>query len=108
MALQLSDPSLLRNSAYINGDWRQSTSGSSFCVTNPATGEVLAEVADLGATETRQAIAAAELAMIDWRQATAKARSIILYHSILISKSLEYNQANQNEDFTFVSSNLHR
>ncbi|MEH6586038.1 MAG: NAD-dependent succinate-semialdehyde dehydrogenase [Halioglobus sp.] len=78
MALQLSDPSLLRNAAYINGDWRHSTSGSSFSVTNPATGEVLAEVANLGATETRQAIAAAELAMIDWRQATAKERSIIL------------------------------
>lgn len=78
MALQLSDPSLLRNAAYINGDWRQSAAGSSFSVTNPATGEVLAEVANLGATETRQAIAAAELAMIAWRQATAKERSITL------------------------------
>ena len=62
MKLQLSDPTLLKSMAYIDGEWRPAANGSSFTVKNPATGEVIADVTDLGAAETRAAIAAAQLA----------------------------------------------
>jgi succinate-semialdehyde dehydrogenase / glutarate-semialdehyde dehydrogenase len=78
MKLQLSDPNLLRNAAYIDGQWRSSVTGSTFPVTNPATAEILAEVANLGAVETREAISAADKAMASWRQRPAKERSGIL------------------------------
>jgi succinate-semialdehyde dehydrogenase/glutarate-semialdehyde dehydrogenase len=72
----LKDPSLLKTDALINGQWVQG--GSRFAVTDPATGAHLADVANLGAAEAEQAIAAANAAWPAWRAKTAKERSIIL------------------------------
>ncbi|MCW2311346.1 NAD-dependent succinate-semialdehyde dehydrogenase [Rhodoferax antarcticus] len=72
----LKDPTLLKTDALINGEW---LSGSSrFAVTDPATGEHLADVANLGAADAEVAIAAANAAWPAWRAKTAKERSIIL------------------------------
>ncbi|WP_211102395.1 NADP-dependent succinate-semialdehyde dehydrogenase [Azospirillum brasilense] len=76
--LSLNDQSLLRTQAYVNGAWRDAVSGKTFAVTNPATGEELARVADVGAEETRQAIEAADAALPAWRAKTAKERAAIL------------------------------
>ena len=76
--VSLTDQSLLQTRAYVNGAWRDAHSGRSFAVTNPATGEELARVADLGAEETRQAIAAAADALPAWRARTAKERAGLL------------------------------
>ncbi|MFC5356192.1 NADP-dependent succinate-semialdehyde dehydrogenase [Azospirillum himalayense] len=76
--LSLNDQSLLRTQAYVNGAWRDAFSGKTFAVTNPATGEELAQVADVGAEETRQAINAADAALPAWRAKTAKERAAIL------------------------------
>ncbi|CAO3450283.1 Succinate-semialdehyde dehydrogenase [NAD(P)+] (EC 1.2.1.16) [Azospirillum argentinense] len=76
--LSLNDQSLLRTQAYVNGAWRDAFSGKTFAVTNPATGEELAQVADVGAEETRQAIEAADAALPAWRAKTAKERAAIL------------------------------
>jgi succinate-semialdehyde dehydrogenase/glutarate-semialdehyde dehydrogenase len=78
MSLSLNDPSLLRTECYIDGQWVASDSGKCFPVLNPANGETVAEVADLGADETRQAIEAAERAMQDWRARPAKERADLL------------------------------
>ena len=43
MAVSLNDTSLLKTGAYINGQWVASDSGDTLDVTNPATGEVIAE-----------------------------------------------------------------
>jgi len=67
-----------RQHAYINGEWVQALNGKQFNVCNPATGEVLAQVADLGAAETLSAVAAAEQALTTWRAITAHERSVIL------------------------------
>jgi len=72
------DSSLLRHSAYVNGKWEAADSGKTFPVANPATGEVLAQVADCGPAETRQAIAAAEAALPAWRAKTAAQRGALL------------------------------
>ena len=72
----LIDPTLLKTNALINGQW---VSGASrFAVNDPATGEHLADVANLGSAEAEAAIAAANAAWPAWRNKTAKERSIIL------------------------------
>ena len=78
MSLSLSDPTLLKNQAYINGQWVDADNGDTFPVTNPANGELIVEVAKLGASETARAIAAAEEAMKSWKVLPAKSRSQIL------------------------------
>ncbi|MCW9078069.1 MAG: aldehyde dehydrogenase family protein, partial [Gammaproteobacteria bacterium] len=74
----LKDPTLLRTQAYINGQWVDADSGETFPVLNPATQEVLAEVASVGGAETRRAIEAAEVAQKAWAARTAMERSAIL------------------------------
>ncbi|MFN4255894.1 MAG: aldehyde dehydrogenase family protein, partial [Saprospiraceae bacterium] len=74
----LKNANLLRRQAYINGAWTAADSGKNFPVNNPATGELLAEVADCGAAETARAIAAADAALPDWRAKTATQRAKIL------------------------------
>ncbi|WP_020683610.1 NAD-dependent succinate-semialdehyde dehydrogenase [Marinobacterium rhizophilum] len=78
MSIKLQDPGLLKTQAYINGQWVDADNGATFAVTNPATGEHLADVASVGAAETRRAIEAAELAMQDWKALPAKSRSVVL------------------------------
>ncbi|MBL7795056.1 MAG: NAD-dependent succinate-semialdehyde dehydrogenase, partial [Saprospiraceae bacterium] len=72
------DTTLLRHSAYINGKWEAAESGRTFPVNNPATGEVLGQVADCGPAETQLAIAAAEAALPAWRAKTAAQRGALL------------------------------
>src|SRR5690554_5204071 len=62
--------------ALVGGNWHTGT--ACFDVTNPATGETLARVADLGADDTRNAVAAAELAGTAWKQVTVKERAAVL------------------------------
>ena len=72
----LQDPTLLKTEALIDGQWVDAT--QRFDVRDPATGAVLAQVANLGAAETQAAIAAANRAWPAWRALPAKARSAIL------------------------------
>jgi succinate-semialdehyde dehydrogenase/glutarate-semialdehyde dehydrogenase len=64
----------LRTAHYIGGEWYESA--GTYAVLNPATGEVVAQVAKGSAAETAQAIAAAERAFPAWRSLTAKERSV--------------------------------
>ena len=73
---RLNDHTLLKTSAFINGQWVQGQ--TTFEVTDPATGHKLADVANLGAAEAEQAIAAANAAWPAWKNKTAKERSILL------------------------------
>ena len=74
----LNDPGLLAERAYVAGDWISADDGATFPVTNPARGDVIAVVPDLGRAETARAIAAAHAAMADWAARPAKERSAIL------------------------------
>lgn len=76
--MQLQDPGLLRQQAFLCGAWVDADSGATVTIRNPATGEVIAAVPDMGAAETRRAIAAADAAWPGWREMTAKQRSVIL------------------------------
>ena len=72
----LSDPELLVTKAYIAGDWV--STDKTFSVTNPARGDVIADVTDLSRADAAKAIAAAEIAQKDWAARTAKDRATIL------------------------------
>ncbi len=76
--MQLKDPKLFRQQAYIDGQWVEADSRNSFTVNNPADDSTLGRVPDCGATETRRAIAAAARALPDWRARTGKERAAIL------------------------------
>ncbi|KAF3996979.1 NADP-dependent succinate-semialdehyde dehydrogenase [Glaciimonas immobilis] len=76
--MQLKDPSLFRQQAYINGIWSDADTGETLPVTNPATGEILGTVPLMGTTETRRAIVAANDAWKAWRSKTAKERGAVL------------------------------
>ena len=76
--MQLSDQSLLKTQAYIDGKWVDSDGGNTLSVTNPATGNSIAEIASCGTEETRRAIEAADAAMPAWRKRSAKDRGAIL------------------------------
>ncbi len=75
----LKDPSLLKTDGLINGEWTAGqTSTPRFAVTDPATGQTLALVANLGAVDAAAAISAADKAWPAWRAKTAKERASIL------------------------------
>jgi succinate-semialdehyde dehydrogenase/glutarate-semialdehyde dehydrogenase len=76
--LKLTDARLLRSEAFIDGVWTGAGAGKTFAVRNPATGETLAEVADLEAGDARAAIEAAAAALPAWSAHTAKARAVVL------------------------------
>lgn len=78
MLLPLKDPQLLQTQAFIDGNWVDALDGATLNVTNPANGEILATVPDMGEAETKQAIDAAHAAWGDWRERTAKERSQVL------------------------------
>jgi len=76
--LNLKDPSLFRQQAYINGEWRDADSGATIAVNNPATGEIIGHVPKMGTLETRRAIEAADKAWPAWRAKMAKERGAVL------------------------------
>ncbi|HEX8405892.1 MAG TPA: NADP-dependent succinate-semialdehyde dehydrogenase [Duganella sp.] len=76
--LQLKDPTLLRQQAYINGVWSDADNGETHPVINPATGEQIGTVPRMGAAETKRAIDAANAAWPAWRKKPAKERAAIL------------------------------
>lgn len=77
-ALKLKDQDLFRQQAYINGAWVDAASGKTIEVYNPATGEFLGAVPNMGAAETKAAIAAADAAFAKWKKMLAVDRANIL------------------------------
>ncbi|WP_417834799.1 NAD-dependent succinate-semialdehyde dehydrogenase [Thalassospira xiamenensis] len=78
MTIELNDTGLWQTLGHINGKWVSAENGITFSVTDPATGAYLADVPDMGASETRLAIDAANAALPAWRTKTAKERANIL------------------------------
>ncbi|MFC1689088.1 NAD-dependent succinate-semialdehyde dehydrogenase [Pseudomonadota bacterium] len=76
--LDLNYPALLREQAYVNGEWISASDGRTFNVTNPADGSLVATVPELDVATTRQAIECASEAWPAWRAKTAKERAVIL------------------------------
>jgi succinate-semialdehyde dehydrogenase/glutarate-semialdehyde dehydrogenase len=76
--MNLKDPSLLRQLAYVDGQWIPADSGQTVDILNPANGSRVGSVPVLGAAETRRAIDAAARAMPAWAARTARERASVL------------------------------
>lgn len=76
--MHLHRPSLLRQQAFIDGQWQDADSKNLIEVRNPADGEVFANVPNMGDVETRRAISAASAAFKSWKATTADERSDLL------------------------------
>lgn len=77
--LRLNDPTLLIEAARVGSKWVGANEVSTTLeVTNPATGDLIGRVPNLGAAETAEAIAEAHRAQKGWAKRTAKDRSQIL------------------------------
>ncbi|HSG36590.1 MAG TPA: aldehyde dehydrogenase family protein, partial [Paracoccaceae bacterium] len=74
----LKNPSLLREEAFLAGEWVGGTGGATFDVYNPARGDVIAKVADLSRDDVSKAIDAAYKAQKEWAKLTGKARANIM------------------------------
>jgi succinate-semialdehyde dehydrogenase / glutarate-semialdehyde dehydrogenase len=74
----LKDATLFRQAALVGGQWIEARPARANLIKNPATGEELGYVPELGTLETREAIEAARVAQKSWARQTAKDRSNIL------------------------------
>jgi succinate-semialdehyde dehydrogenase/glutarate-semialdehyde dehydrogenase len=76
---RLKDPSLAIDKAFVAGEWvAASDSGTTFEVTNPSTGDVIAVLPDMNRAETARAIDAAYKAQKVWAKRTGKERAAVL------------------------------
>lgn len=84
--MELKSPDLFRQKSYIAGKWQSAANNSVFAVYNPSTGKRIAEVPNMGAKETAEAIRAAHEAFFLWKGYTAKERSAILrsWHDLIL------------------------
>lgn len=74
----LQDPSLLKRDLFIDGEWCAAADDARREVTNPATGEVIVEVAQATRSDVERAIASAEAAKKAWASRTALDRAKIM------------------------------
>jgi succinate-semialdehyde dehydrogenase/glutarate-semialdehyde dehydrogenase len=76
--LELRDPSLLVDRAYVAGEWVAAPDGRTFPVTDPFDGALIVNLPDLGVEAARQAIDTAHAVQKEWAKRTAKERSAVL------------------------------
>ena len=81
----------LGTGVHIDGRWRDAASGATFEVHNPATGEVVATVADGGPDDAAAAIEAAGRTQASWGAVPARERAEILRraYELLIERADE-------------------
>lgn len=76
--MQLTDQSLFKQQAFINGIWLDAGSGNHIDVTDPATGQTLGQIPDMGENDTLMAVEAARLALPGWKTMPAQKRASLL------------------------------
>lgn len=91
---RLQSSGLLRSQALIAGKWTDAYDGKVIEVTNPATGDVVANVPCMGGRETNDAISAAYDTFSSWSKTTAAERSKCLrkWYDLLIAHKEELGQ----------------
>jgi len=87
--MNLNNPELFKEACLIDGKWVNATSNEKVSVINPFDQAIIASVPKCGASETEQAIEAADRAWVNWRQMSAKERSDFLW---AWAQNIEQNQ----------------
>lgn len=87
MALSLADAALLRSQNLIDHQWRDAGLGRRLPVTDPATGETFASVADSDAGDARLAVDAAAAAFPAWSRRPARERAQLIkrWHALILA-----------------------
>ncbi len=88
-AVPVKDRRLWREDLFIDGTWCPGSEGNRTDVTNPASGEILAGVADATVEDVRRAIDAADRAFRDWSRRTAYERAAALraWHDLILENA---------------------
>ncbi|MDF2969745.1 MAG: succinate-semialdehyde dehydrogenase [Microvirga sp.] len=91
--LELRDPSLLVDQAYVAGEWVAAPDGRTFPVTDPFDGALIVNLPDLGVEAARQAIDTAHAVQKEWAKRTAKERSAVLrrWYDLIIENAATSN-----------------
>ena len=76
--MDIENKALFKSECFINGKWIKSINKEVIKVNNPANQEIIGEVPKCGAKETNIAINAANNAWENWKNKSAKDRSLIL------------------------------
>jgi succinate-semialdehyde dehydrogenase / glutarate-semialdehyde dehydrogenase len=76
--IKLSDSGLWKERGFVGGQWVAADSGQTTGIRNPASGELLGTVPDMGAAEARRAIDAAHAALAGWSKKTAAERARLM------------------------------
>ena len=89
MSLALTRDELIRTHNLIDGKWTGAADGARFAVTNPATGELIVEIADSGAADARAATDAAARAFPAWRATLPRERAELLrrWHALIVDNT---------------------
>lgn len=98
--MKFGDPRLLKTQLLIDGEWCAAKGGQHFEVENPATREVIAQVADAGPADATLAVAAAARAQQMWAQKTVLERSnlmrrwfeLVMHHQDSLAQLLTLEQ----------------
>ena len=72
------DSSLMKDKAYINGEWVSAKSGKTFSVTDPSTDGAIADVPEMDGQDTKTAIEHARVAFTSFRKTTGRERANML------------------------------
>ncbi|WP_321963250.1 NAD-dependent succinate-semialdehyde dehydrogenase [Paraburkholderia sp. J7] len=85
---------LIRCDNFIDGQWVPAASGSRFAVTDPATSNTIAEIADSDANDARAATDAAARAFPAWRDTLPAQRAAVLrrWHALIVEHADELGQ----------------
>ncbi|WP_197386257.1 NAD-dependent succinate-semialdehyde dehydrogenase [Ralstonia pseudosolanacearum] len=86
---QLRHTGLIRTDNLIDGRWSAGADGARYAVTDPATGSIIAQVADSSAADARAATDAAERALPAWRDTLPAERAAILrrWHAAIVANA---------------------
>ncbi|GBQ37940.1 aldehyde dehydrogenase family protein [Acetobacter fabarum] len=76
--LDLNDPTLFRQQAFIAGIWCDGQDSQRIDVDNPATGGIIGSVPACTAQDTQKAVEAARIAQLDWKRKTGTQRAEVL------------------------------
>ncbi|MFS2081222.1 NAD-dependent succinate-semialdehyde dehydrogenase [Telluria sp. Tellsp131] len=89
MSLTLTRTDLLKEHNFIDGQWRDSSSGVRYDVADPASDDCFATVPASGADDALLAVAAAQAALPDWRARPARERARFLkrWHALIVANT---------------------
>lgn len=89
MELTLKREELMRRQNLIGGEWIDASTMARYAITNPATGAVVAEVADSGQADARKATDAANRAAKEWSERLPRERAEILrrWHTLIVANA---------------------